>query len=284
LALVGVQGSPYQRATEQSMLAKLGYRTGTRLGVWREVNVNMFMFQNGQRKSFEYNFDYVVFPIGRSKLANIAEYVKLPHAQVRKALHKAGHTFAMRDGEEWVEDFAAIPTEAYHPFPGIIEIMTSSTSGGNKKERTTIPLAFEDAILGKPHQAPGINKRQVWARMVSQLIVKSEVGNAWGGKTLWLVQDVLANYINEATGLNLTDFIATVTNEVNVMSYRYPATVDPLCGPISLEFENLYAGPISTASGGAQGFETIIRTPLTPSLDRLIAGFVTSRRGRSLAV
>jgi len=45
-------------------------------------------------------------------------------------------------------------------------------------------MAFEDAVLGKPHQGPGINYRQVWARMVSQLVVKSEVGLAWGGKTI----------------------------------------------------------------------------------------------------
>jgi hypothetical protein len=264
------------------MVDKLGYQAGTRLGVWREVNVNLIEYKDGQRKSFEYNFDYVIYPIGRSRLADIADFVLVPVKLLRKVLLKANYTFAMRGAEEWVEDFAMIPTEANRPIPGIIEIMTSSTSGGNKKDRTTIPQSFEDAILGRPHQAPGINKRQVWARMVSQLIVKSEVANAWGGKTLWLVQDVLARYINEATGLNLGDFIATVTNQVNILSFRYPQLVDPLNGPLSLEFENLYAGPISVGNGEQQGFEAIIRTPLFPSIDRLLAGIVTSKRGREL--
>lgn len=281
LALAGAQGSPYQAATEQNMIAKLAYPAGTRLGVWREVSVNTSQVVDGQKKSFEYNFDYVIYPVGRSRLADVAAYVGLPVRKVKNALEDH-YTIALRDGEDWVEDFAALPTDTYHPYPGIIELMTSSTSGGNKKTRTTIPQAFEDAMLGKPHQAPGINKRQVWARMVSQLVVKSEVGNAWGGKTLWLIQDVLAQYINEATGLNLGDFVATVTNQVNVMSFRYPKQLNGSTGPLSLQFENLYAGPISTSTDGQQGFEAIIRTPLFPTIDRLIAGILTARRGRSL--
>ncbi|MGI9057395.1 MAG: hypothetical protein ACR2H5_02350, partial [Ktedonobacteraceae bacterium] len=56
---------------------------------------------------------------------------------------------------------------AYGTYANIIEIMTSSTSGGNKDKGTTISGAFQDAILGRSHRGPDINYRQVWARMVS---------------------------------------------------------------------------------------------------------------------
>ena len=93
--------------------------------------------------------------------------------------------------------------------PVIVEIMTASTSGGNKKKRTDIQSAFCDAVLyaegNLPNRgkAPGVNIRQVWARMASQMIVKSQIANAWGGRTIWVVQDTLMNYIRSNTGLRL---------------------------------------------------------------------------------
>ena len=61
--------------------------------------------------------------------------------------------------------------------PVIVEVMTASTSGGNKRKRTDMQSAFCDAVLHvyglRPENgsAPGVNARQVWARMASQLIV-----------------------------------------------------------------------------------------------------------------
>jgi hypothetical protein len=51
----------------------------------------------------------------------------------------AGYALAKRGIQEYVEDFPKGP-------PTVVEIMTCSTSGGNKDKRTTIPMAFEDAI------------------------------------------------------------------------------------------------------------------------------------------
>ena len=82
--------------------------------------------------------------------------------------------------------------------------MTSNTSdGGNKTERSCIPQTFEDCMLGNKHKAPCINFRQVWARIASQLIVKSQAAIAWGRKTIWVLQDILANYISSSTALDL---------------------------------------------------------------------------------
>ena len=98
---------------------------------------------------------------------------------LQKNLRDSGHTFAQRNGEIYIEDFPV-------GNPVIVEVMTSSTSGGNKKKRSCIPQAFEDCMLGKSHLAPSINYRQVWARMASQLIVKSQAAMAWNGKTIWV--------------------------------------------------------------------------------------------------
>lgn len=109
------------------------------------------------------------------------------------------------------------PEDAPYGIPSIIEIMTSSTSGGNKDKGTTISNAFKDAITGQSHRGPGINYRQIWARMLSQLIVKSEVALGWHGKAIWVVQDTLIDYISRSTALNIRDFASEHVSEVNML-------------------------------------------------------------------
>jgi hypothetical protein len=173
---------------------------------------------------------------------------------------------------DYVEDF---------PFgkPLVIEIMTASTSGGNKNKRTTIPQAFEDAMLGKPHNAPNINKRQVWARMVSQLIVKSEVALKWGGHAIWLVQDNLANYISDSTALNLRRFISQHLSEVNLLDFSYGKFESNQQGIIELCTRHLYSGPISSSSAdAAPSFSDVIRTAFVPDFRELLVVLGRSRR------
>ena len=196
----------------------------------------------------------------------------------RKILIKAGYVIARRGNLDYVEDFP-IGT------PYIIEIMTSSTSGGNKAKRTTLPQAFEDAILGKPHNAPGINKRQVWARMVSQLIVKSEVALNWGGKALWLLQDNLADYISESTALDLRKFISQNLSEVNMLSFKYDKTKTNALGIIELAPQYLYSGSISANDvKGKDSFSDIIRTSFKPPIKELIASLAKNKRINEIKV
>ena len=133
--------------------------------------------------------------------------------------------------------------------PVIVEIMTASTSGGNKRIRTDMQSAFCDAVLyvhglrpDKGH-APGVNARQVWARMASQLIVKSEIANAWGGCAIWVVQDALVDYMNRKTGLRLDELrsLEWRRGEVNIIS----ANLDDLTDL------RLYAGPVHSTDGSA---------------------------------
>jgi hypothetical protein len=146
--------------------------------------------------------------------------------------------------------------------------MTSSTSGGDKKKRTQIAMACEDAILnGMDHNAPGINYRQVWARMVSQLIVKSQAALAWCGRTIWLAQDVLADYISKSTALVLPEYAAERLNEVNILAVSYGEKIKNKTGePIALSETQLFSGAISGNATGntVKGFIDIIKIGAPP--------------------
>lgn len=151
--------------------------------------------------------------------------------------------------------------------PVIVEVMTASTSGGNRGRGTDIKSAFVRAVLYanglRPDlgDSPGVNARQVWARMMSQMIVKSEIANHWGGRTIWVVQDVLMDYIRSSTGLRAEELDATAdwrVGEVNVVS----ANLDD---PNDIR---LYAGPIASRDGSASWSE-LVRTPSLPDMQVL---------------
>jgi hypothetical protein len=95
---------------------------------------------------------------------------------------------------------AGLPTGV----PYIIEVMTSSTRGGGLSEHMT------DVLLGRPQRHLGKvvdsiytpNYRQVFERMLGQFIAKSEIAQHWGGRTVWVFQDVLLNYIEQTTAFS----------------------------------------------------------------------------------
>jgi Restriction endonuclease NotI len=260
-----------QTNTENQLLKLMDYPIGTKLGVWSEVKLMIAETSDDGDKSFHYTFDYVIMAIGKVSEVEIVQLLGGNWSSWRKLLEKVGYSIVRQDKLDFVENFPM-------GVPYIVEIMTSSTSGGNKLNRTTIPQAFEDAILGKPHQAPNINKRQVWARMVSQLIVKSEVAMNWGGKALWLIQDNLADYITASTALNLKKFKSETLSEVNLLSFSYvDASLNPT-GVIELELRNLFSGPISANAKDAKpSFSDMIRTPLLPPIQNLIRRLVESK-------
>lgn len=90
--------------------------------------------------------------------------------------------------------------------PYIIEVMTSSTRGGGLSEHMT------DVLLGRPqrHLSKYVqsvytpNYRQVFERMLGQFVAKSEIAEAWGGKAIWVFQDVLLDYIEQTTAFDST--------------------------------------------------------------------------------
>jgi hypothetical protein len=151
--------------------------------------------------------------------------------------------------------------------------MTSSTSGGDKNKRTQIAMACEDAVVSpETHNGPGINYRQVWARMVSQLIVKSQVSLAWNGKTFWLLQDLLAQYISSTTALDLSKYIAKQHDEVNILAFGYgEVDAEPTSPIIELSDSIFYAGPITENADNSisKGFVEIVKIGAPPEKEYL---------------
>jgi hypothetical protein len=267
LSLKGGRLSDKQEVVRKQLSAFSELDEGKKYLAWSEVKIKTESTNDDEEvKWFDYTFDYVLASVHRKRVADVAAIVDLPVNVVKRTAERNSYTLASRDSELWIDDFPSDPLI-------IIEVMTSSTSGGNKRNRTQIAMACEDAILhGNTHNAPGINYRQVWARMVSQLIVKSQVGMAWGGKTIWLVQDVLANYISKSTGLILSQYLSDHLDEVNILAFGYGDKIavedDSL---IELEDGNLYAGPI-TKSGNAfahDGFIDIVKIGAPPPKEQI---------------
>ena len=259
LAKSGVRQRVNQRFSERLLLEYSGYPSGTRLGVWSELRV---AYRN-KKKSFQYTFDYILMPTASLNQYQIEQLTGIDWLVTRRIVEASGYSMARRNGVEYVDNFP-------NGYPVIVEVMTSSTSGGNKTKRTTIPMAFEDAVLGKQHNGPSINYRQVWARMVSQLIVKSEVGLAWGGKTVWVLQDTLVDYISSSTALDIRQFLSNETDEVNILSFSYANSYKNPDGLIELKQGELFAGPISSGDRGGPSFQDMIRAPIAPPKTVLI--------------
>ena len=165
--------------------------------------------------------------------------------------------------------------------PVIVEVMTASTSGGNKRKRTDMQSAFCDAVLyangllTDRNLSPGVNARQVWARMASQMIVKSEIANKWGGCTIWVVQDSLMQYIGKHTGLRLAELYSPEweIGEVNVVSANIDGSGDI----------RLYSGPIQSIDGEAC-WTDLLAAPSIPAVESLTDQLIEDRAIASVLV
>ncbi|MCA9951556.1 MAG: hypothetical protein KDE48_18025 [Anaerolineales bacterium] len=253
----------FQLASLNHLWNLASYQRPARIGVWPELRISHKL----DNKQFTYTFDYVLMPLSRISQNHIENILGIGWSGIRRTLEKSGYTIVRRGNTEFVEDF---PSE----YPLIVEIMTSSTSGGNKTKRSTIPMAVEDALLKTSHLAPGINYRQVWARMVSQLIVKSEVSISWGGKTVWVLQDKLVDYISDTTALNIHLFLSEHTDEVNILSLAYQDDFENTDGVIELSEGKLYAGPISSNPQSSASFQDLIHAPLLPPISVLMSSVI----------
>ena len=116
--------------------------------------------------------------------------------------------------------------------PYIVEVMTSSTRGGGLSEH------MADVVLGRPQRHLGgvvdsiytPNYRQVFERMLGQFIAKSEIAEHWGGRTVWVFQDVLLDYIEQTTAFASADLDTSGSSNVFAEVYRL---VKPEAGDIA---------------------------------------------------
>ncbi len=261
------QNSNYQTHVREQLTKYADLKRGIPYRAWSEVKMKVETAnEDDEAKSFDYTFDYVIAGSSPKKLSDVAALIGKEPGATQKMAVANQYTLASKNGELWIDDFPSDPIV-------IVEIMTSSTSGGDKNKRTQIAMACEDAVVSpENHKAPGINYRQVWARMVSQLIVKSQVGLAWNGKTIWLLQDLLAQYISTTTALDLSKYIAQQPDEVNILAFGYGEVDEhPPVPIIELQDSIFYAGPITenTDHSDSKGFVEIIKIGAPPVKEHL---------------
>jgi hypothetical protein len=111
----------------------LAFPQGTKIAIWSEITLNC----SNNRQEFNYRFDYVLTCVENQHISEISNLLQKSENSTRTALLRAGYTIQ----NDIVLDVPIAP-------PFLIEIMTSSTSGGNKQDRSTIPLALEDVLRG----------------------------------------------------------------------------------------------------------------------------------------
>mgnify|MGYP000196456716 FL=1 len=108
------------------------------------------------------------------------------------------------------------------------------------------------------------------------MIVKSQAANTWGGYTIWILQDVLADYISNSTALDLKHFITEQLSEVNILSFSYSEKFkSPSKGDtIELTDSTLFAGPIRPYKDNQKispSFQDIVLASVCPPKSVLLA-------------
>lgn len=201
---------------ERESLIAAGLPTGTELGVWAEV----YLQHGDDDVSINYHFDFVVAEIAReAMLSDVLHGYGIVSEEDKEEAVKSAITGGYLRGKRSVD--TPVPVLPNLRSPVIIEVMTASTSGSDSEAGTDIAASFSDAILGNEHHCPGINKRQVWGRMATQLFAKSALAESWGGKTVWLVQDQLLNNIELTTRLDLERVPEAISGTINFLCMSY---------------------------------------------------------------
>lgn len=183
---------------ERELLVQTSLPLGERLGVWPEVYLR-FELDGDQ---VNYHFDYVIAPaLEGVTLGELFQLNDIRSDDRKDQIIGSLRSSGLLSGK--VSDDTRIPIVPRLQDFLVVEVMTASTSGSNTAKGTDIRSAFENAMLGRDHQSPGINKRQVWGRMATQLYAKSALAEAWDGEALWVVQDELLGNIEATTKLSL---------------------------------------------------------------------------------
>ena len=143
----------------------------------------------------------------------------------------------------------------------ILEVMAASPSGSEAEKSTDIRSAFRNYLLGAEHTSPGINKRQVWGRMVSQLFAKAALANEWKGRTIWVIQDSLLQNIERTTRLNTKAVSSHPERNISlvVMEYRQNAM-----GTKEIDYQTTINGDAGIDFAGSHTFTDILLPKFAP--------------------
>jgi hypothetical protein len=201
---------------ERDLLISAGLPKGRKLGVWAEIYLRDSGADANDEFVLNYHFDYVICPIEPTSISHLSTKYEVNRLDVAVNAKK-GNYVKGRFTENSIINYAPDLSE-----PVIIEVMTASTSGSDTEKGTNISSVYLNAINGISSSSPGINRRQVWGRMATQLYAKSCLSSNWGGQTLWVVQDALIEEISKATGLKINSLKSTPHNQkINFAVMKY---------------------------------------------------------------
>ncbi|MBW4513040.1 MAG: hypothetical protein KME64_42160 [Scytonematopsis contorta HA4267-MV1] len=161
---------------EREILNIANLTQGQDIGIWSEIYLQYG--DNETNSQVDYHFDFIAAPVLRN-LSESEFYLQhnIQDEQDKKEIIKSAKKSGICHGKLGVDLTFDISPNLSHPV--IFEIMTASTSGSNTEKGTDIAGAFTAGMLGNNPISPGINKRQVWGRMATQLFAKSALAEAW---------------------------------------------------------------------------------------------------------
>ncbi len=262
----GIGPPPVNRALQQyesDLLKNAGLPLGIDVGLWTEVNLDF--------ADINYHFDYVAAPLRTTTLRQEAQLYNATNDDLRLLVQyaKASRYFVPRQPQP--EDVPILLPDLTRPY--ILEVMSASTSGSNRTMGTDIQSAFRNAILTPQHQSPGINKRQVWGRMATQLFAKTALAEAWSGEAVWIIQDELLKDIERTTRLKTGGVKTNPGRNIKfiVMHYALPNTTSTFK---EVSFRNMVEGDAGIDFSGSDTYTDILLPSSTPPKIELLKSIV----------
>lgn len=245
---------------ERDLLLSAGIPEGIRFGLWSEVALR----QRIDDADINYHFDYIAAPLVEKTLERALRELGLTAEQISAEIR--GMTDAAKKSGYYAKgqrNPASVPVllpDMTSPF--ILEVMTASTSGSDTENATDMRSAFRNAILHDDHTSPGINKRQVWGRMVTQLFAKTALTDEWGGRTIWIIQDELLRNIELTTRLRTQAIVDAPDHNISLVIMHYEVSAET--GKRKLSFKANIDGDAGIDFGGSDTFTDILLPKTAP--------------------
>lgn len=243
---------------ERDLLVNAGLPFETEIGTWIEVALKHRVAD----AEINYHFDYILAPLVETSLStllnqsNFTGSTKEDLDELVKIAKKSGY---LPKGKHNLADVIIPLPDLSNLF--ILEVMTASTSGSNTEKSTDMASAFRNALLFTEHTSPGINKRQVWGRMVTQLFAKTALANEWNGRTIWVIQDSLLHNIEVTTRLQTADVPNEPQRNISLVIMHYFTNVD---GKTEMSFRSTIEGDAGIEFDGSNTFTDILLPKIAP--------------------
>lgn len=128
----------------------------------------------------------------------------------------------------------------------ILEVMAVSTTTTGDIIRSMFERLGIQKAAKKTYKY-GINYRQVVSRMLIQLVAKSHAADVWNARMVWAIQDVLYDYMQRSTKLELQDItMAGLENsQSDTFFFVYKLATNSTHQPYTLSLDKIKGGKLA---------------------------------------